>query len=179
MMQQSCFLVVKWPADVTSPCSSDPPPYSAMAMAQCMPPKKDAMLAPYATCKSAAFWRSSAGISGRLAATGGDNATKGITPACTMLHSCLLACNADKLVKATVTTFNKHVLRVTDKCHNKEHLLTPTAWREVVHVTSLLQQSSSVVRLLLLAMLVRQCQLGGSLQLMLWRLAHVETRLVR
>ncbi len=57
------------------------PPYSAMAIAQWIPPKKDVMLAPYATCNKAAFCTSSAGNSGKLAAIGGDRAMKGITPA--------------------------------------------------------------------------------------------------
>lgn len=149
-------------------CSHDPPPYSAMAMAQCMPPKKDAMLAPYATCKSAAFWRSSAGINGRLAATGGDNAMKGITPACTL-------CKLD-----VISTFNNRdrvLLRIIG--NNTDHLLIPTAWREAAHLTRLLQQSNSVGRLLLLAMLVRQSQSESSVQLMLWPLAHCEICLVR
>lgn len=64
-------------------------------------------------------------------------------------------------------------------CHIKEHLLIPTAWREVVHLTRLLQQSGSVGRRLLLALLMRQCQSEGSVQLMLWRSGHDETRLSR
>ncbi len=65
-----------------SVCSeAEIPPYSAMAIAQWMPPKNDAMLAPYATCNKAAFCTSSAGNSGKLAAIGGDRAMKGITPA--------------------------------------------------------------------------------------------------
>ncbi len=63
-------------------CSeAETPPYSAIAIAQWMPPKKDAMLAPYATCNKATFCTSSAGNSGKLAAIGGDRAMKGITPA--------------------------------------------------------------------------------------------------
>ena len=57
------------------------PPYSAMAIAQCMPPRKEQILAPYATCNKAAFCTSSAGNSGKLAAIGGDSAMKGMTPA--------------------------------------------------------------------------------------------------
>lgn len=123
-------------------------------MAQCIPPKKDAMLAPYATCRRAAFWRSSAGMNGRLAATGGDNVMNGITPAYTTLHPNTLAkyttkCQTVKQKSNWVQQlynllfgfdFSRSMsLRTICKADNKVHLLSPTTWRQLVHLTKLLQ----------------------------------------
>ena len=79
------------------------PPYSAIAIAQWMPPKKDAMLAPYATCNKAAFCTSSAGNSGKVAAIGGDRAIKGITPAQQADLTVLGAKAACSVMQSTVT----------------------------------------------------------------------------
>jgi len=61
--------------------SEDLPPYSAIAMAQCMPPRKDAIEAPYPSCRRAAFATRSAGRKGRLCAMGGASAKNGMAPA--------------------------------------------------------------------------------------------------
>ena len=65
-----------WPSRYTIP-----PPKPPIAVPQCTPPRKLAMVAPYATCSSPALATRSAGMKGRLLAIGGDRQRKGIAPA--------------------------------------------------------------------------------------------------
>lgn len=67
-------------ADCHSGSPGNLPPYSAIAMAQWMPPRKEAIEAPYPTCSRAALLARLGGRAATIFATGGDRAMKGIAP---------------------------------------------------------------------------------------------------